>query len=273
MIFTGKNRRTEGVPGLEEHRERHFFKGNGIGEMKKNLFVLVLAAAVVLMMTACGSQKDSGSGSSRSTADSQNSVSVEPQILSPGETAEKFMQTIKDQDEDSMAEVYGGDPDDVFFALNYEELNDALDDDSLDEFDQKAHAFEYTVENEKQNGNAASVDVTIRTCDFGTLIGEFLEEYEVNALKTALAGKDDDPITEAALEKFETGLDKLEQNSESKVTLTLTQTDGKWVVDDVKKDARFMDALSGGSYSAFINANKELRELMEEAEEEDDGEI
>lgn len=248
-------------------------KGNGTGEMKKSILVLVLAAAVCLMMTACGGQGSSGSGDPQSTADSQNSVSAEPHILTATETVEQFMQAIKDQDETSLDQVYNGDAHDLIYALNYEELNDALDDDTLISFDEKAHAFEYTIGDVKETGDTAETEVTIKTCDFGPIIKDFLQQYEVESLKAAVKGEDDEPIMDAAVEKFVQDLEKTELSKESKVTVKMTRKDGIWTVNNVKKDQAFMDALSGGSYSAFIEVNKQIKELQKDIEEDDDDEI
>lgn len=241
--------------------------------MKKNVLVFVLTVAVLVLLSACGGQGSSGNGTSQNSDEPQSSVSAEPQILSPTETVDKFMQATKEQDEGVLQQVYAGDPDELIFALNYEELNDALDDETLLLFDEKAHSFDYTIGNVKEKGDTATAEVTIKTCDFGSLLKEFLEEYEIKALQTALKGEDDGPVVDAALKNFETGLAEIKPDSERTTTLTLTRTDRIWKVDSVKNNAEFMDALSGGSYSVFIDINKEMKALMKEAEEEDDGEI
>ena len=215
--------------------------------MKKSILVLALAVIACLAMTACGGQSSSDPGTDQSQTDSQNSVSAEPQILTATETVEHFMQAIKDQDETSLDQVYGGNANELIYALNYEELNDALDDDTLIQFDEKAHAFEYTVGEVKENGDTAEAEVTIKTCEFGPIIKDFLQQYEVESLKAALKGEDDEPIMNAAVDKFKEDLEKIRSSKESKVTLKMTRKDDIWTVDSVKKDQEFMDALSGGS--------------------------
>lgn len=221
----------------------------------------MMVIIALLCMTACGDQQDSES--SQSSSNTLSSATEEPQTPDATEAVDQFMTAIKDQDENAMQEVYAGDSVDVFLALDYEELNDSLDEQTLQLFDEKMHDFTYEIGEVTTEGDTATAEVTITTRDFGTLMREFLGDYYIKALKAALKGKDDGPIMDAAVERLKEQLPTMEPTREGSATLTLHLTDGKWVVDDVSKNTEFLEALSGGCYSAFEDTNAQLSELTE----------
>lgn len=224
--------------------------------MRRKLLVIGLILCLSVIMTACG--KNSGQESTNASASSGTASS---ELASPSDAADQFMKAVKQKDEKTLDQIYLGDTEKVFGALESEDIEDAVGEKTMEQVEDKLFGFKYELGEEKIDGDKASVDVNIRTYDFGGLIGDFMQDYFANAISAALKGKDDSRIQEDALKTFRSRMKDLEFSSDRDATIWLTKKDGEWVVKDLSSNTTFLDALTGGAYSRMIKISKQVEKL------------
>lgn len=207
-------------------------------EMKaKKLIVVALIMSLIMCLCACGGR---GIGSS------------------PKKTADTFLKAIKNQDKETLEEVYES----KFLGLleeaaESEDFEEELEDAGLeDAFEtilvKKMLEFDYKLSNEQIDGDYASVDATIKTYAVGEAVTSFLSEYFTRALGLALGDASNADYEYLAAELLEKELKKLSKKDyESTVTLYLTKIDDRWIVNEITPGDGVMDALTGGLMSAF----------------------
>lgn len=205
--------------------------------MKKKLCGLLLILTLILSFSACSTP-------------------------SPTEVTTAFLQAVKEQNTEDMADLYA----EGSWSLSEEasEEADLEDQDELnkyftDEVFPKLLEFDYEVLKEKIDGEKATVDVKITTYNLGDTFTVFVGEYLAQAL--ALAFSD---VEEAAVESLGTKLFKekagnMEKTYTKTLSIPLSQVDGAWIVDEIDEDSPFINALTGG----LVDAAKELENSFE----------
>lgn len=200
----------------------------------KKLVTLILTIAFTAVMTAGLAACESSPG--------------------PSETTDAFLQAMKEKDTETIKTVYTGD---MPAFLDSDEIN-ALDDftrEMVEALLPKALDFDYEIQEEAINDDKAEVKVKLSTYELGDA---FLEVYE-KFLLTAYAAYGDDALEmddaemEAGFsELFNEALDKLKHKDyEQTVTLSLTEKDGKWKVDEIDSESDFYNAFLGGFNEAM----------------------
>lgn len=113
--------------------------------------------------------------------------------------------------------------------------------------------FEYTVDHETIDGDQATVDVTIKTCELGDMFKTAMGNYIAQAFGLALAGASDEELEEKALEAFTTAIDEMstEKSYEKKLKVNLTHGDDGWKVEDLDNNKHFLNAVTGGLVGAI----------------------
>ena len=185
-----------------------------IRNMKNRVTRFCICAALCVIVgiafTACGGSKVSDD-------------------MTPSETVSTFLDAFKAQDEETMNKVYAGDGNDFMSA--YED--GALDKDIPKE------------------GKTATVDVTITTYDMVSVFNNFYTAFMERALDQFSGNSnnvDQEEYTKMAYEVLQEELDKAtEKTYEGDATLSLTKTDGKWLVDKIDENNKeFLNVITGG---------------------------
>lgn len=165
---------------------------------------------------------------------------------SPTEVTTAYLDALKAQDFKTAAQYYDGDISKLDLT-NRKELNtDAFQSKNVTTLLNKLFSFEYTLSNEKITGDTATVDVTVKTYNFGNVVEESIQEYFKEMFSSIL-----NPPTEeesyAIMEKIL--MKKMESASFDYVkTASLKLTKGKdgWKIDELNEKDEFINALSGG---------------------------
>ena len=195
----------------------------------KKILCVILALTLVFTMSSCG--KDSSG----------------EETLSPIQTVDAFLQALKAKDTETLQEYYEGEIGDLDLMKGEDDpalsgLIDIMTDKLLD--------FDYTLSNEQIDKDKATVDVTIKTIDFGAIMKDLIQDILQDAFALGLASYDqeelEEKINEIMTEKFSQAVDKADKTSTITVPVKLVKKKGKWLIKDITDASDFMNALSGG---------------------------
>ena len=194
---------------------------------KKMPCITCLLLTVIMLFNACSFQK------------------------SPTEVATSFIEALKAQDEETLAKVYSGDWSEdggLTSTLNSTDLG-GMSKETAEKFIAKVLEFDYTYGEETINDDKATVDVTITTYNFTSMLSDMLTDLYSKAIELAFSGLTEEElakqINELTDKALSDGLDKLtEKNVSNTVKLELTKDGHSWKVDPVTDE--FTDALLGG---------------------------
>ena len=112
----------------------------------------------------------------------------------PKDIAEKYLAAIKAQDEEGISALSEG-------SYSEDELMGTVDlvlgeseegeeyDEATKKFKEKVIDFDYTIGEERIDGENAEVDVTIKTYDFGTMLGQYAERAMSELMAAAVDGR------------------------------------------------------------------------------------
>ena len=206
--------------------------------MKKRLTSLCICAALCVIIgiafTACGGSKTSDE-------------------MTPSETVSAFLDAFKNEDEATLKQVYAGEANDFLSAYEDGALDKDIPKELLDSLMAKWYDFDYKVNGETiaEDGKTATVDVTITTYDMTAVFNNFYTEFMNRALEQYSGNSNDvseEEYTKMAYEVLQEEIDKAtEKNYEGDATLSLTKTDGKWIVDKIdENNEEFLNVISGG---------------------------
>lgn len=197
--------------------------------MKKKLCSLLLILALVLSFSACSTP-------------------------SPTEVTTAFLQAVKEQNTEDMADLYA----EGSWSLSEEageeadlEEDDELSQYSMDEVFPKLSEFDYEVLEEKIDGEKATVDVKITTYNLGDTFTAFVGEYLAQALTLAFSDADEDAIAALGASLFKEKAADMEKTYTETVSIPLSQVDGAWVVDEIDEESPLINALTGGLIDAL----------------------
>ena len=169
----------------------------------------------------------------------------------PKDIAEKYLAAIKAQDEEGISALSEG-------SYSEDELMGTVDlvlgeseegeeyDEATKKFKEKVIDFDYTIGEERIDGENAEVDVTIKTYDFGTMLGQYAERAMSELMAAAVDGASQEEIDAMDRKILEEELDKLTEKSyETTVTMKLKKVEGEWKVAKMEDDSEFMNAILG----------------------------
>ena len=181
----------------------------------------------------------------------------------PKDIAEKYLAAIKAQDEEGISALSEG-------SYSEDELMGTVDlvlgeseegeeyDEATKKFKEKVIDFDYTIGEERIDGENAEVDVTIKTYDFGTMMGQYLERAMSELMAAAVDGASQEEIDAMDRKILEEELDKLTEKSyETTVPMKLKKVEGEWKVVEIEGDSEFMNAMLGG----LVDVVKAFEEL------------
>lgn len=169
----------------------------------------------------------------------------------PKDIAEKYLAAIKAQDEEGISALSEG-------SYSEDELMGTVDlvlgeseegeeyDEATKKFKEKVIDFDYTIGEERIDGENAEVDVTIKTYDFGTMLGQYAERAMSELMAAAFDGASQEEIDAMDRKILEEELDKLTEKSyETTVPMKLKKVEGEWKVAKMEDDSEFMNAILG----------------------------
>lgn len=181
----------------------------------------------------------------------------------PKDIAEKYLAAIKAQDEEGISALSEG-------SYSEDELMGTVDlvlgeseegeeyDEATKKFKEKVIDFDYTIGEERIDGENAEVDVTIKTYDFGTMLGQYAERAMSELMAAAVDGASQEEIDAMDRKILEEELDKLTEKSyETTVPMKLKKVEGEWKVVEIEGDSEFMNAMLGG----LVDVVKAFEEL------------
>lgn len=201
--------------------------------IRKHIAVILAVFTTVFFLTGCGSTP------------------------TPTQTADTFLQALKAQDSETMAEVFAGEKLDLLDAVSDEEEDtEAADSDLTKIYEEqmvpKMLDFDYELSNEVIDGDKATVDVKISTYRIGDAFTAFFSDYLSQAFILAFSDASEEDMDTLATTILTGKLaDLTEKSYEKTATINLTNKDGKWVVDMLDTNDDFLDAVTGGLLTSF----------------------
>ncbi len=201
--------------------------------MKKRLLAVAFALVLVVSLCACGGP-------------------------TPTETVDTFLTAVKAKDTETIKTVYAEETFDFTADI---EIGDEEDEDAAaftkvleEELYPMAMEFEYTLSNEVIEKGKATVDVTIKTYAFGSAISTFMSNYTSQVIPMAFSGASNEEMYELAAKLLSTELGNLGDPSfEKTVTVTLTEGEEGWIIDELDEEGEFYNALTGNLVNTIEN--------------------
>ena len=193
----------------------------------------------------------------------------------PTATVESAFNALKSGDFDKFSASYAGDLDSVKEALSSDYINgtgavtDALTDDQkavLTKFVTMLFSYDFTVSDEKIDGDSATVAVDFTSYDMASVFKNALSEYFKQAFSlvftNALSGATS--VSEQYAYILYDELSAQMENTANKTlavqaTVELKKTDGKWVIQELSDDAK--NGLTGGLYTYIDQVSQSLNSL------------
>ena len=175
----------------------------------------------------------------------------------PTQTSDTFLQALKAQDSETMADVFAGEKIDLLDAVSDEEEDTEAADSGLtkiyeEQMVPKMLDFDYELSNEVIDGDKATVDVKISTYRIGDAFTAFFSDYLSQAFILAFSDASEEDLDTLATTILTGKLaDLTEKSYEKTATINLTNKDGKWVVDMLDTNDDFLDAVTGGLLTSF----------------------
>lgn len=202
---------------------------------KTSLWMMVgLCLIIGLALTACGGAKVS-------------------EDMTPTQTTEAFLEAFKAQDEDTLDQVYAGKGNDFLSAYEASEEEEGVAKALQDALMEKWYDFDYAVTGEEiaEDGQTATVDLTITTYDMTAVFNNFYQAFMDKALEQYTGNSTN--VSEADYESMATEIlqeeigKATEKDYTGEAKLPLTKTSGRWVVDKIGADnEEFLNAITGG---------------------------
>ena len=193
----------------------------------KKILSLLLITVMVFSMASCGAKEDQGP--------------------SPTVTVDNFLKAIKAQDFETAAQYYEGD---ISGLGMLQEEDDPVLSGILGSLTEKILDFEYTLDNEVIEKNAATVDINFKTYDLGKVMEELINSILADASALNLMGLDQEEMEAEIAEILDVQFQKIMQNASKDKTITVTvnlvKKKGVWLLKDLTDKEDFMNALSGG---------------------------
>ena len=198
--------------------------------MKRRILSLLMVFVVTVSLCSCGTP-------------------------SPTDTVDKFLNGIKTQNNEEIKGIYADEEFEFANELDEEdgkELNKVLQEKMFP----MLMDFQYTLSNEVIDGNKATVDVTVKTYNFGGAFTNFMSNYLTQVFALAFSDSSESKIDKLAANLLETELtDLTEKTYEETATITLTYTENGWVIDELEDDGEVMNVLTGGIVKSVSSMN------------------
>ena len=181
--------------------------------------------------------------------------------LTPTETVNDFLLAVQNGEEPG--EIYADKnfkPAEKFMGDQMEsgEYTEA-EKEMLESIGEKFRDFDFTLDNEKIKGEKATVDVTFTTYNFGSQLRNMLNAYLTKSFELIFEDPSEEELEKMFDELAAKHIENLEKNYTETVTISLTETDGTWVIDKLDENGDVVNALLGD----MINSMDEFNENMD----------
>lgn len=194
----------------------------------------------------------------------------------PKDTAGKFLTAVKAKDAEGIRTVYDGSYSEdeligtVESLLGESEEGEA-DEEATKQFEEKLFDFDYTIGEERVDGENAEVDVTFKTYDFGTMLGQYLQRAMTEMLSAAFSGASEEEIEAIGTKLLAEELTNLTEKSyEKTVPMKLIKVKDEWKVAKIEDDSEFLNAMLGGMIDVVKEFDELGNDLNENTKEEED---
>lgn len=217
--------------------------------MKKNVVAVLSAFACLFALAACAT------------------------VPTPSNAVSQTLDAIKAQDLQKLEKVYAGDTSSMDmsgFTMNISgmDVNSITEgnEDLTKNLINALTSFEYTLGKEEITDNTASVEVSVKTYDVGTVFKNSMTNYLTDYFKVLLTGTtpSQEETTQMFLEKFSEEMSaQTEKTYTGTTTISLTKDGNEWKVDELSQET--VDILTGGSLTSLEDFAESLDSIASEA--------
>ena len=223
--------------------------------MKKKLgFFLIFLSYAFLGLAGCGSQ------------------------ASPSEVVGAFLDAVKADDADTIAQVYEGDS--IRAEDFLREDGDDYSEEVLKQMGDTLRTFDYEIEEETVEGDTAHVKVTFTAYNYSAVMNNVLARTITEMIAVVFSDKDkEEQTSEAERIYLQIFNEEIEKNAESRIQmaaeLSLKKADQSWVVQNLSDEE--MNAMYGGlpayydSLNSLVGTDTPQGEADEESVSDGDG--
>ena len=171
----------------------------------------------------------------------------------PAESAEIFLNAMKQSDAQTMQGVYSGDDaseeiNSLLSILDEDDLKNGkenLDEENINKLKEMILDFDYTIGDVTEDGNNATVKVSITTYDLESAMENYLIEFVSQGMVLALKGGNSSKLSKLSNKLLSQELESCEKNLQTDISLPMVKTGGKWKVVDFSDNDTIMNALTG----------------------------
>ena len=177
----------------------------------------------------------------------------------PTETADTCIKALQALDLGSFASVYDEADGEENIMSTLDEDDKQLLEDIKNSSIAKLLDFDYTLSNEKIDGEKATVDVKITTYSVEAAFKALIPKFFAFAMSEEAANMKDDQLTEKVLKMVEAEMDKITtKDYTTTATINLVQRDGEWKVAPLDNNEKLLNGLTGGLMDLANNMDKYL---------------
>lgn len=194
----------------------------------KRISLIFLVAILCFAMTACvGGDKDAPSGA-----------------------AEALLNAIKEDRIADIEKLYQGDANDLSIEPG-EKGESGLDIELEKLLVDKLHEFEFEIIGEEKKDDKATVEIEIRTYEFGEIFSEVISEYMSSSLDDVENISSEEEMNKMLTELFKEKFDKAKLSYVKVVKIDMFKTDEGWQAASMDDYAPLVSALKGGMDEVF----------------------
>lgn len=183
----------------------------------------------------------------------------------PAQCADTFFKSIKENNTDALAKLYTGDnvSEDINGLLSFleeEDSNgentDSISKENIQKLTTMIADFDYKIGDASEDGDTATVQVTLTTYNLGDAFSDFYKDFLDQAMTLALKGGNDEEITSLSNKILAEKLETCKKDCTATISLPMTKVNGSWKVNDLSDNDEVADAFSGKLLSAMNNTNE-----------------
>ncbi len=183
---------------------------------------------------------------------------------SPKAVAMAFLDSLKDDDQERIKNVYeGGEYDlrEIAFVNDESTGESGSMDDQLalreDSLYPRLLDFEYKIVDEAVDGDTAKVTIDVTTYNIGSEYSKAVGEYFSEGLSLALSGSTEEQLQAFLVGKIRSHLESLTTKDYTKsVDINLKKKGDTWIVNTIKREDKFTNVITGGLRAAIDDLDK-----------------
>lgn len=177
------------------------------------------------------------------------------------ETAEKFLEALKNEDTDSLKELHEGNlaMDDIVLEFTDSDIADTVDisDEMTEALKEKLLDFDYTVGKSEEGDREVTVPVKITTYDLEKSIEGWWNDDSVFGSEDLSEDEYAEKASKLLLEKIQSA----EKNHTADIKITIKKDQDQPIIADLDDNDAFIEAISGGLLAAIEDIQKDMGEI------------